>query len=471
MNFQSYEFLAFLPITVLICTAAAKWKPWLGRLLLTAACLLFSLWDSPAGFLVLCAGMVVTALTVQVLCGNSPRRRAAMVCACVYHIAVLMVFKYTGFFTGGAASIGWVPLGLSFFTFQQLWLLKESYTRQYEPVQGDDLILYAFFFPSVTSGPILRPNSFFPQLRSEKFLRPDWADIAAGLYGICCGTVKKVLLADALGVMVNNGWSRLADLTAPMAWMVMLGYTLQLYFDFSGYCDIAMGCGRLLGLRLPVNFNSPYHARSVGEFWKRWHMTLTTFLRECIYFPLGGSKKGAARTYLNILIVFLVSGFWHGAGWTFIVWGLLHGLAQVVERLLGKRLEKIPAAVRWCLTFVFINLAWVFFRAPDMASAMELLGRAVQGSFGLQGWLMDGVFAKEVRAIGLVLPAVKPWLSELCVLGLFGVGLLVLAWPRNMAAQLENFRPKWWQAVGLVVLCGWAILSFGGISTFIYSNF
>ena len=140
------------------------------------------------------------------------------------------------------------------------------------------LPLYTFFFPTVTSGPILRPGAFFPQLTGEKFLRPGWEDAAAGLYGICCGTVKKVLLADSFGVIVNNGWERLGDLTAPGAWLVILGYTLQLYFDFSGYCDIAAGCARLLGIRLPVNFDSPYRSLSIGEFWKRWHITLTTFL-------------------------------------------------------------------------------------------------------------------------------------------------------------------------------------------------
>ena len=210
--------------------------------------------------------------------------------------------------------VGWAPLGLSFFTFQQLWLLKEVYTGEYVPAPGDSLLLYGLFFPTVTSGPILRPGIFFPQLREKGFLHPDWSDAAAGIYAICCGTIKKVLL----------------------------GYTLRLYLDFSGYCDIAAGVARLFGLRLPMNFDSPYRSASVTEFWKRWHITLTTFLRECLYFPLGGSRRGAIRTYCNILIVFLVSGFWHGAGWTFLVWGALHGLAQVVERVWGRGRDRLP---------------------------------------------------------------------------------------------------------------------------------
>ena len=473
MNFQSFSFLLFLAVTAIVCAVAGQKKPWLGRLLLMAACFLFVLMDGVASILVLCAGMVVTALAIQYLCGTGKYRRQVMVLACLYHIAVLMVFKYTAFFTGGLLSIGWVPLGLSFFTFQQLWLLKESYTRQYVPEQGDDLILYGLFFPSVTSGPILRPAAFFPQLRGEKFLRPDAQDVAAGIYAICCGTAKKVLLADPLGGVVNNGWTRMAELSAPAAWMVILAYTLQLYLDFSGYCDVAAGCARLLGIQLPVNFDSPYRALSVTEFWKRWHMTLTTFLRECLYFPLGGSKRGTVRAYINILIVFLVSGFWHGAGWTFLIWGGLHGLAQIVERLTGKKREILPKGVQWVLTFLFVNLAWVFFRAPDAAAAVELLKAAVAGGMALpQAWLLQGVLSKEVGVVQMLLPMLKPAVYGLLAAVLYGAGLLVALLPfGNTIRRMEMFRPTALRAVALGILMVWAILSFSGGATFIYSNF
>ena len=219
MSFQSVGFLAFLAGTVLICLTAERRHPQAGRLLLMLACALFYVAGGGwAAFLVLAAGVTVTAAALQRLCGTEKSsRRRAMALGCGWHIAVLLVFKYTGFFTGGAVSIGWAPLGLSFFTFQQLWLLKEAYTGQYQPVQGDDLTLYALFFPTVTSGPILRPGAFLPQLREGKFLHPDGQDFAAGLYAICLGTAKKVLLADSFGVVVNNGWSRLPDLSTPAA--------------------------------------------------------------------------------------------------------------------------------------------------------------------------------------------------------------------------------------------------------------
>ena len=292
------------------------------------------------------------------------------------------------------------------------------------------------------------------------------------MYGIAVGTIKKVLLADPFGVVVNNGWAQLEDLSAPAAWLVILGYTLQLYFDFSGYCDIAAGLARLFGLHLPVNFDSPYRSLSVGEFWKRWHITLTSFLRECVYFPLGGSRRGTARTYCNIFAIYLISGFWHGAGWTFIVWGLLHGLGQVIERFWGPGRDKLPRWLRWGVTFLFVNVAWVFFRAPDFSGALELLGRAVSGGLVKpEDWLLTDLFSKEIGAVELLIPGAADWVNIIRVVGLYGIGLLAALWPRNTITQMDRFRPTFWRGAVLTIGLAWSILSFTGITTFIYSNF
>lgn len=473
MTFQSLSFLAFLAVTAAACLTAGRRAPRCGRLLLTLACLAFYITGGWGGFLVLAAGTAVTDAALQRLCGEEDRsRRRALALGCCWHIAVLAAFKYAGFFTGGRVSVGWAPLGLSFFTFQQLWLLKEAYTRQYRPARGDSLILYAFFFPTVTSGPILRPGAFFPQLREGRFLRPDWRDVSAGLYAVCCGMVKKVLLADPLGAVAGNGWADPAALSAPAAWLVMLAYTLQLYLDFSGYCDIASGAARLLGLRLPVNFDSPYRALSVGEFWKRWHITLTTFLRECLYIPLGGSRRGNARTYLNILIVFLVSGFWHGAGWTFLAWGALHALAQIAERAWGPGRERLPKALRWAATFLFVNIAWVFFRAPSLSAAGQMLTAAVSGGWELPGdWLLAGFLSSEREALAIAAPALAQKLSWLALAGLYGAAALASVLPGNTIRRMDTFRPTFWRGLALAALTAWCILSFSGITTFIYSNF
>lgn len=490
MNFQSFGFLAFLAVTVGLCLTVARRDKHTAASCLTLACLFFYIVGGGwAAFLVLAAGLAVSIAAVLYLTAEASvpadgaassgwtwakrpaKRRRCLVLAVMWHIGVLAAFKYTGFFTGGRFSTGWAPLGLSFFTFQQLWLLKEAYTGGFRPGQGDSLFLYAFCFPSVTSGPILKPQAFFPQLHGERFLRPDGQDFAAGLYAIALGAAKKVLLADNLGIVVDNGWVRLELLSAPAAWLVILGYTLQLYFDFSGYCDIAAGAARLLGLRLPVNFNSPYRGLSVGEFWKRWHITLTSFLRECLYFPLGGGRKGTGRAYLNILIVYLISGLWHGAGWTFIIWGGLHGLAQIGERAWGGSRDKLPKGLRWILTFGFINIAWVFFRAPRLYDAAALL-RAAAGSLKPpDSWLLEGVFSKEVLAVQMLLPVVKPWTDTVLLFALFGAAMLFVLWPRNTIERMEDFKPTVWRCLSLALLLAWTILSFTGVTTFIYSNF
>ena len=474
MSFQSLSFFAFLAAVLAVCLPLRRRNAASAVMALELACLVFYVAGGGwRGLIVLAAGVAVTRCAALRLGPEDTCRRRTLVLACAWHVGVLLVFKYAGFLTGGAAEIGWAPLGVSFFTFQQLWLLKELYTGQ--TVLGPDapLALFALFFPTVTSGPILRPGDFFPQLEGERFLRPDWSDAAAGVYAICCGTIKKVLLADSFAVVVDNGWAGGGDLTAPAAWLVILGYTLQLYFDFSGYCDIASGAARLLGVRLPVNFNSPYRSLSVGEFWKRWHITLTTFLRQCVYFPLGGSRKGAVRTYGNILAVFLLSGFWHGAGWTFLVWGALHGLAQAAERAWGPGRERLPRWLRWGLTFLFVNLAWVFFRAPDLDGAAQLLSAAFGGGGALSvaAQLTEGLFSREMEALELLAPALAPAAAAAGLAVLYGAGLAAALWPRNVQERMETFRPTVRLGLGLGVLTLWCVLSFSGVAAFIYSNF
>ena len=371
MNVQSLAFLAFLTVTVCVCRLLPKERTWV----LLAASLVFYLWGGAPAALWGCGLLAVSSL-VSYLAANTlrkHRRKSVLLAVVCYHIAVLGIFKYTGFFTGGAVRMPFVPLGISFFTFQQIWYLREVYAGTFSQVPTPaEYLTYSFFFPTVSSGPILKPGNFFPQLRETS---PLPQDTAAGLYAIGLGLAKKVLLADNLGVLVNNGWSSLSELTALTAWCVILGYTLQLYFDFSGYCDLAAGCARLLGLRLPINFDSPYRSLSVTEFWKRWHMTLTAFLRENVYFPLGGSRKGRGRTYLNILVVYLVSGIWHGAGWTFILWGLLLFLIMSAERLgLLAVLERWSFLGHLYMLFV-IPLTWLVFAVTDIGQIALYLQR------------------------------------------------------------------------------------------------
>ena len=478
MGFQSLVFLLLLALTASLCPAVKSRGT--GIALLTLTSVVFYLWGlgehALNGLAVLGAGGFVTfaAARYQLSGREKSRRRIVLMLEAGWHITALLGFKYLGFFTGGAVSLGWAPLGLSFFTFQQLWFLKELGPGELSPgelkrLKGSEFTLFCLFFPAVSSGPILRPGAFFPQLRGENFLRPGWDDRAAGLYAVSFGMAKKVLLADSLGAVVNGGYAHLDSLTAPAAWLMILGYTLQLYFDFSGYCDIAAGAARLLGVRLPVNFDSPYRSLSVGEFWKRWHITLTTFLRECLYFPLGGSRRGKARTYGSILLVFLISGFWHGAGWTFLAWGLLHGVAQVLERVAGNRLTRLPKRLRWAGTFLFVNLAWVFFRAPSLAAAATVLRGAFAGGAGVPAWLTENLLPSEASALGALGLGEGSGLLLLAAVYLFA--LIAALKPGNTLRRMEDFRPTPGRCAACCILLSWAALSFSGVTTFIYANF
>lgn len=495
MSFQSLGFLVFLAAAVGGCRVFGLYfwgmdnlRPWPSGTTAgeyTAANAIFLALFSVFFYMLGCAaagsvelllvpvpGIFVTWLAAGRLQSGRKHRRLTLGLAALWHIAVLLAFKYAGFLTGGRFALPFTPPGISFFTFQQLWLLKEVYTGAFslERDESSGFLAYSLFFPTVTSGPILKPQSFFPQLRRGVIL-PTGEDAAAGLYALSRGYAKKLLLADPLGVVVANGWAQGPEMTAPTAWVVILGYTLQLYLDFSGYCDIASGCARLLGLRLPVNFDAPYRSLSVGEFWKRWHMTLTSFLRECVYFPLGGSRRGMARACGNILIVYLISGFWHGSGWTFLVWGLLHGLAQILERLWPGR-ERLPKGVRWGMTFLFVNLCWVFFQAPSLSAAGMLLRRAVCGGGGLPlETLAAGALDTESAALRTLLPMVSELVPGLVLAALFGAGLAVSLRRRGVVQRMEDFRPTFANAAVSAVLLVWAVLSFSSTAAFIYANF
>ena len=482
MSFQSLEFLAFLAGSAVLCRlwssaavrrrtggyAAANAVP----LLLLSLLFCWRGCASPVLLVPVLLSLCVTWFAAQSLRSGQRGRKVTFVLAAAWHIAILVFYKYAAFLTGGRMDPGPAPLGLSFFTFQQLWLLHELYTGGFSLERGEweAYGAYSLFFPSVSSGPILRPRDFFPRLR-EGPLRAESGDFAAGLYAISLGMAKKVLLADPLGTLAANGWALGPDLTAPAAWAVILGYSLRLYLDFSGYCDIACGAARLLGLRLPMNFDGPYRACSVGDFWKRWHITLTSFLRQCVYFPLGGSRRGTVRTCLNILAVYLISGAWHGAGWTFLVWGLLHGLAQVAERLWPGR-ERLPKALRWAMTFLFVNLAWVFFQAPSLTAALDLLRSAVLGGGGLPlDRLTAGVLDSEATALRTLLPFAARAVPGLVLAGLLAAGLAVSLAGRSVYRRMEDFRPTGVSAAVCGVLLAWAVLSFSSTATFIYSNF
>jgi len=300
----------------------------------------------------------------------------------VSNIVLLGYFKYSDFFIMNTnRAFGSeipllhlaLPLAISFYTFQQIAYLVDSYRKETKEYDFLNYAVFVTFFPQLIAGPIVHHAEMMPQFARLKNKVKNYHNIALGLFIFSIGLFKKVVIADTFAVWATKGFDVAQTLNMIEAWVTSLSYTFQLYFDFSGYADMAIGIALLFNIKIPMNFFSPYKATSIQDFWRRWHMTLSRFLKDYIYIPLGGNRKGEVRTYTNLFATFVLGGIWHGAGWTFVLWGILHGLALVVHRLWKKVGIKIPVILAWFITFNFINITWVFFRATNFESAIKVL--------------------------------------------------------------------------------------------------
>jgi D-alanyl-lipoteichoic acid acyltransferase DltB (MBOAT superfamily) len=408
MLFNSFEFVyAFLPLSLVgffILSRGRSTAPALGFLVL--ASLVYYGWERPSQVPIMLASCLLNYFTGLHLArlgrqGREPAAAWLTGLAVAANLALLAYFKYTGFLLANFnALLGWQvnlpslawPLGISFFTFAQIAYLVDVRRGQEPEDRLLNYLLFVTFFPKVLAGPIVRAQQLLPQLRLPGLARVNHQDLALGLALFVVGLFKKQFLADELAPVVQQAFGPASQGAVPefyLSWLGVLAYTLQIYFDFSGYSDMALGAARMMGLKLPYNFDSPYKSANIAEFWRRWHITLSFFLRDYLYIPLGGNRKGQVRRYLNLVVTMLLGGLWHGAGWTFIIWGGLHGLYlalhQAWRRLLDRRWPQRrqgSLAGAWAgrlLTFFLVSLAWVFFRAPDLTSAMAVF----QGMLGL----------------------------------------------------------------------------------------
>ena len=400
------------------------------------------------------------------------------------NLALIFHYKYFNFFMENLSAFLHIdfsfrnilmPLGISFFTFQQISYLVDSYREETREYRFIDYCLFVTFFPQLIAGPIVMHDEMIPQFQDQKRKSFDQESFAVGLYCFAVGMAKKVLLADVLGGAVDWGFSNVSVLTAADTAIVALLYTFQLYFDFSGYCDMAYGIAKMFRIDLPFNFDSPYKSLSISDFWNRWHMTLGRFLRKYVYFPMGGSRKGEIRTWLNLFVVFLVSGIWHGADWTYILWGAAHGGARVLHRIFKKPWECLPKGIRWLVNFAFISFAWMLFRAESITDFGIMAGRLVKGSWNsinpeiLNKFdILEFTYVEEhVAALGRLAESV-PWLHLGIMLALAG-GLALI--PKNCCRKSETLALTPVNAVCCTVLLVWSVISFAGVSTFLYFNF
>ena len=382
MLFNSYEFIfLFLPITFFIYFYLNKKRlTELSKGFLVFSSLFFYSWWSINYLPLILVSMLFNYSIGKQLSKNKDRN--ILIVGVVFNLSLLGYFKYSDFFISNFNTLFdtttpllhlLLPLAISFYTFQQIAYLVDSYrgeTREYDFL---NYAVFVTFFPQLIAGPIVHHSEMMPQFAKIKNKVINYHNIALGLFIFSLGLFKKVAIADTFAAWATQGFDVATELNMIEAWLTSLSYSFQLYFDFSGYTDMAIGIALLFNIKLPINFNSPYKATSIQEFWQRWHITLSRFLKEYVYIPLGGNRKGDIRTYTNLFLTFLLGGIWHGAGWTFVFWGVLHGLALVIHRLWQQLGFKMNWLLGWFITFNFINIAWIFFRAKEFDDALKVL--------------------------------------------------------------------------------------------------
>ena len=477
MLFNSYVFiLAFLPLTLLGYYLLGKLPERipLNKLFLVLASFVFYGYNNPRYVpIIVCSILVNYALSQGMLVARRKCiRLPLMLLGLALNLGVLFYFKYHDFFVSNMNSAFGLhfalnnlalPLGISFFTFQQLSYVIDSYKRTVPRYNILDYALFVTFFPQLVAGPIVLHSEIVPQFADPKNRRFNFDNFAPGLYAFALGLFKKVIVADTFGVAVEAGFGAAQTLNTAEAWFVALGYTLQLYFDFSGYCDVATGVALMFNIKLPLNFNSPYKSLNIREFWQRWHMTLSRFLTNYIYFPLGGSRRGTVRTCINLMIVFLASGLWHGAGWLFLLWGLLHGLASVLYRLFRRQYDALHPALQWLLTFGFVVVAWVFFRATSLTDAMAILKSMVMMNFG--------PLRSEITSAFALPGGFHPGYNALYMMIWYAAALFACLGMRNTYEKTMAFKPTLANSFSTVILILYCVLSLSGVSVFLYFNF
>lgn len=465
MIFSSIEFFVFLSL-VLALLAGIRGEGARRNLLLTASYVFYGWWDWRLCSLILFSTVVDYWVGLRLEASRDPRRRRAWLTTSIcVNLGVLGVFKYTNFFldslrpvlASGGVDVPYLhivlPVGISFFTFQTMSYSIDVY-RGILPASRNfrDFALFVAFFPQLVAGPIVRGKEFLPQLDADHPLR--WDNLRMGTEVFVRGFVKKVLFADTLAVYVDPVFADPAAFTATTCWLAVTAYAGQIYFDFSGYSEMAIGVGRMLGYRLPVNFLHPYISVNITEFWRRWHISLSGWLRDYLYIPLGGNRRGPGRTYVNLMLTMLLGGLWHGASWSFVVWGALHGLGLAAHKRLGGIVGEPQAGVprklvSWAGTFLFVLVTWVFFRAPDLGTAWTYLGKMAGLSPGGAAWY---------------------YLNALTALGLGAAMHVAVVLREEGDLTLNLRRPADWAALVMILL---AVLLFAPFDAnpFIYFQF
>ncbi len=483
MLFNSYEFIfVFLPISFFIYFYLNNLKLFKqAKLFLLFASLFFYSWWNIDYLPLILASMVFNYIIgVKLSKKDFPYKRKLLIFGILSNVFLLGYFKYSDFFieninflTGSNISLLHLalPLAISFFTFQQIAYLVDSYRGETKEYDFLNYAVFVTFFPQLIAGPIVHHKEMMPQFEDKNKKYINYKNIALGISIFALGLFKKVAIADTLSVYAVNGFDLASSLKFIEAWVTALSYTFQLYFDFSGYTDMAIGAALLFNIKLPINFNSPYKALNIQDFWRRWHITLSRFLRDYVYIPLGGSRKGDLVTYRNLFLTFLIGGIWHGAGWTFVFWGALHGIGMVVHRIWQKIGFKLHKFIAWFITFNFVNITWVFFRAKDFDDAIKVL----KGMFGLNGVVLPFSLSEKFRFLvdyGVEFNRIMENIdANTSILVIIFAVFAISVFAKNSYEFLVSFRPKKVYLFITSLLFAIAILKLNQISEFLYFNF
>ena len=498
MQFTSYAFiLLFLPLFVLGYFLLNKVSKFLGKLLIIAAGLVFYFCAGLESFSVSGAdvsrnqvlsvsvfgGSILLNLLLSILLAKIKKgRKQLLAAAIVLNVLLLLLFKYRNFAittVNGILGTGirpqeiLLPLAISFFTFQQIMYVVSVYRGEVESVNVTDYLAYILYFPKLLMGPLIEPSDLISQLNDSSLKKFRWENLAAGIKIFSLGLFKKVVLADTFAGAVSWAFVKRDSLTAGEVLLFMLCYTFEIYFDFSGYSDMAVGASKMVNITLPINFDSPYKAVSIRDFWKRWHMSLTAFLTKYVYIPLGGSRKGKVRTCLNIMIVFLVSGLWHGADWTYILWGALHGLLMVLDRIFSKpERRNRNICVKWFGTFLAVNMLWLLFRSMALIQYKEFLERIFCfADMGISEGFLQSFVKPETAFLfeALGLSGLNGAMHSLYAVILLAVSFIICLVPENNYRNLDRI------GTGSMLLSAaafsWAFLCLSSESVFVYFNF
>lgn len=482
MLFNSYIFIfLFLPVTLLFYYLINRYEKYtVAQVFLIGMSGWFYAYFNFSYLLILCVSILVNYFFHCSICRK--KHKVYIIAGVGFNLLLLGYFKYFDFFAENINAVFGtsfllknivLPLGISFFTFQQISFLADTYKGEAEKCGFVEYALFVVFFPQLIAGPIVTHQEMMVQFRDTTRKKPDVDMLTKGIMLFTLGLSKKVIIADTFGRVVDWGYNAIAVLDSTNAILISILYTFQLYFDFSGYCDMAKGIGYMLHIELPINFNSPYKSAGIIEFWKRWHITLGRFFTKYVYIPLGGNRNGKLKTCRNSFIVFFLSGLWHGASWTFVLWGVMHGIGYIIDYLGKTFWKRIP---RWCmvfLTFCFVNLAFVSFRAPDLGTMCAMYRQIFTGGVGMPMLEISSFFHGTMwRYLLHFIPGNSVLITDYLPFILFmGLALYLVFAGKNAVERVEKSSFGIFSAVVTAGLFLYCVVSLAGVSSFLYFNF